>query len=56
MAMLRRTAEYERQLAGLPTTLEPTHAVRSFSDTSGHWGEELITINVGLLSGSDASE
>lgn len=44
MAMLRRTAEYERRLAGLPTTLEPTHAVRSFSDTSGHWGEELITL------------
>jgi hypothetical protein len=44
MAMLRRTAEYERTLVGLQPILEATHAVRSFSDTSGHWGEELITM------------
>ncbi len=44
MAMVRRTAEFERQLLGQSTTLTPTGAVRSFSDISGHWGESLITL------------
>ncbi|MGD1906387.1 MAG: DUF3747 domain-containing protein [Leptolyngbyaceae cyanobacterium] len=47
MAMLRRTAEYERTLVGLQPNLEPTHAVQSFSDISGHWGEELIMMMSG---------
>ncbi len=47
MAMLRRTAEYERTLVGLQANLEPTHEARSFSDISGHWGEDLITLMSG---------
>ncbi|WP_051463593.1 DUF3747 domain-containing protein [Leptolyngbya sp. PCC 6406] len=47
MAMLRRMAEYEQQLAGLPTTLAPTHTARSFTDIGGHWGRDLITMMSG---------
>nr|MDA0266959.1 DUF3747 domain-containing protein [Cyanobacteriota bacterium]MDA0864852.1 DUF3747 domain-containing protein [Cyanobacteriota bacterium] len=47
MAMLRRTAEYERTLIGLQPTLEPTHEALNFTDVSGHWGEDLIRLMSG---------
>lgn len=47
MAIMRRTAEYERQATGLSTTLEPTHNVFSFSDIGGHWGESVIRMMSG---------
>lgn len=44
MAMLRRTAEYEREITGLPAVLDPTHTPVDFTDIGGHWGESLITL------------
>ncbi|MEL6381372.1 MAG: DUF3747 domain-containing protein [Cyanobacteria bacterium J06626_18] len=42
MALMRRTAESYRNYLGLSTTLEPTEDIFNFSDTGGHWAEDVI--------------
>jgi N-acetylmuramoyl-L-alanine amidase len=43
MAILRRTAEYGRSLRRLSPSLPPSQAATSFTDTTGHWAEALIS-------------
>ncbi|MEM9002354.1 MAG: DUF3747 domain-containing protein [Cyanobacteria bacterium P01_F01_bin.86] len=43
MAMMRRTAESYRNYLGLDPTLEPTEDLFTFSDTNGHWAEDVIS-------------
>ncbi|MGF1523753.1 MAG: DUF3747 domain-containing protein [Leptolyngbyaceae cyanobacterium] len=43
MALMRRTAESYRNYLGLATTLEPTEDIFNFSDTNGHWAEDVIS-------------
>ncbi|MEM0979771.1 MAG: DUF3747 domain-containing protein [Cyanobacteria bacterium P01_H01_bin.58] len=43
IAMLRRAAESYRSYTGLSTDLEPTQEVTTFSDTSTHWANDVIS-------------
>lgn len=43
MAILRRTVEYSRSQQQLSAEVNPTQDPFSFSDISGHWGEDIIT-------------
>ncbi|WP_416667808.1 DUF3747 domain-containing protein [Egbenema bharatensis] len=43
MAVLRRAAEYAKSRQGVSTELQPTQQTFTFSDTSGHWAESLIS-------------
>ena len=43
MAVIRRAAEYRKRLLNESTTLDPTQTAFLFSDTSGHWAEDVIS-------------
>jgi hypothetical protein len=43
MAVLRRAAEFAKSRQGVSTALQPTQQPFTFSDTSGHWAESLIS-------------
>lgn len=43
MAVLRRAAEYRKRTLGQGTALTPTQATFAFSDTEGHWAEDVIS-------------
>ncbi len=43
IAVLRRAAEYRKTLLNESTTLDPTQSALSFSDTSGHWAQDVIS-------------
>lgn len=47
MAILRRAAEKGKELRGLSTTLSPKDSTQTFSDTSGHWANSVISLMSG---------
>ncbi|MGD1856692.1 MAG: DUF3747 domain-containing protein [Leptolyngbyaceae cyanobacterium] len=43
MAVVRRAAEYRKRVLGQGTALTPTQAAFSFTDTEGHWANDVIS-------------
>ena len=52
MAVLRQAAQFVKVEQNMPAELNTTQQTAQFSDIAGHWGEDLITANVCLLSSS----